>query len=358
MIVEIFNFDTKEQLFEFKFKSATKDFVEVEKEINRRQEQEDILHVGSVGNVCLGIKSWFNTPFGFSTMSADGGIIKNTGRNSCIIGISNVDTPENVKIDGKNTKLRIGIVASLEGYVINSGKVSYNIFGVRNKSYFSKITSRNFKCSSKAESKHFATPAAIIKYLSNDHIDTFKYMVKNYGYSFSVEYASEAFENTKKSDKDINDLEKVNAILSEINGETAAEEQVVFGNTPEEEAVRRMTKLKLDTRMVIKPFIKTGKIFQSEAGGILYDTDENCCEAIDCVRRQGGTPYHVCVSNTEFGKCYAVLYVSGTKENWEVEGPDKDGVVSSYVYNIENDKFSEYGDIVVSPANGGLVRTA
>ena len=366
MIIKILNHTTGNEIATFSFKESKKcDFREVMRKIVLMQESADILGLGALGVADLGICSWFNTKFGFSTVDKDEAILMHTGKNSCIIG-GNYESPkpDNVLLNGSETSLSIDVIASYEGYVISSGKVGYSIFGTTSAMYFSKITSRNFKCTGKASARRFLSLKAMYKYVS-DNRGIFEYMAKKYQYTFSAEYASTAFEASitgKKAEQEKKDFDTMQALFAEINalGDTDESDEPEFdvnaGIT--DEAARRMRELGLDEKLVVKPFAKTGRIFQSEAGGILYDPDENCQKAIDKVKADGGTPFHVCVSNMVFGKCYAVLYVGGEREAWATESPTNDGIAAAYVYNADDDECSEYGDIQVCAANGGLVRTA
>ena len=90
--------------------------------------------------------------------------------------------------------------------------------------------------------------------------------------------------------------------------------------------------------------------------GILYDLDEGARKAVSVVSDNGGMPYHVIKSFTEVGTLYAVLYVSHSEEEWDMERMENDGSIFSYVYNATNPSFSEYGYIGIRPANGGLER--
>lgn len=105
--------------------------------------------------------------------------------------------------------------------------------------------------------------------------------------------------------------------------------------------------------------------------GILYDTTQigytykkEVDAALAYVRKQGDLPYHVVQTNMEFGNTFAVLYVSHDEEEDSVIG--KDAFIGSrsghrvyaYVYNADEEDFSEYGGIAVRESGGGLIRTA
>ena len=98
----------------------------------------------------------------------------------------------------------------------------------------------------------------------------------------------------------------------------------------------------------------------SESAGILYFLNDGAKAAIEKMKEYSADalPYHLIHSFTEFGELYAVLFVSSNRDDWPSDGPDREGYVFSYVYNATDPSFSEYGDIVIQGANGGIVRTA
>ena len=108
---------------------------------------------------------------------------------------------------------------------------------------------------------------------------------------------------------------------------------------------------------IVTDFKKSGKVLMSEFGGVLYDPDEECKKAIENTKEYG-LPYHVVKTQMEFGPVYAVLYVSDEKDAWPEERYDKRyGEILSSVW-MPQYQSSEGGMIGVSPANGGLMRTA
>ena len=125
-----------------------------------------------------------------------------------------------------------------------------------------------------------------------------------------------------------------------------------------EEAIFRMKEMGMMPEVI--QMYKHGHLLQSEGrgflSGILYDLDEGARKAVSVVSDNGGMPYHVIKSFTEVGTLYAVLYVSNSEEEWDMERMENDGSIFSYVYNATNPSFSEYGYIGIRPANGGLER--
>lgn len=124
------------------------------------------------------------------------------------------------------------------------------------------------------------------------------------------------------------------------------------------EAVARMREMGMMPEAI--QMFKQDHLLQSEGrgflSGILYDLDERARKAVSVVSDNGGMPYHVIKSFTEVGTLYAVLYVSHSEEEWDMERMENDGSIFSYVYNATNPSYSEYGYIGIRPANGGLER--
>lgn len=323
--------------------------------------------------------------FGVTQYSVKDGIMSNdpevngktdiafTGRNSTVIGPGASTAlkdaaPSNVKVlfdgDDKPTELsiRLSVTAYPEGYVINSGKMSTNIFGVRKPAYFASVGKRNFKCASIDGAHLFSNMKAVLSYLEK-YEDVFRYMVKEYGYSFSVEPASYLFASSLEDipAKDTKLLNKVEAILAEINSDSEEDaEEVLEGiATPEEikvEAKRRLEKLGV-MNSVVQNF-ESGKLFMSEFGGMIYDLNESAKAAINNATKRGFYPYAVCRNQASFGDSYAVLAVGKDKEEWQYERADKYGMCCAYVYNADHPELSEYGEIQIVSANGGLMRVA
>ena len=129
-----------------------------------------------------------------------------------------------------------------------------------------------------------------------------------------------------------------------------------------EEAVKRMESLGL-MRNVIGDFKRSGKVYYSERtplGGILYWLD-NKPEWVQIVKdleeQYGFLCYHATHEVTEFGELLDLLIVTKYEEDWETERLDiQDGYVFSYVVNLSEPAFSEYGTIAVKQRAGGLVR--
>lgn len=296
-----------------------------------------------------------------------------TGRNSSVIGpgASNVlkdAAPSNVKVlyDGDDTptefSLRLSVTVYPEGYVINSGKMSTNIFGGRKPAYFASVGKRNFKCTSIDGAHLFSNMKAVLSYLYK-HTDVFRYMVTEYGYLFSVEPASYLFASSLDDipAKDAKLLDQVETILKEINSEPEEDsEEVLVGiATPEEIKAEAESRLKnLGVMNSVVENFKNGKIFMSEFGGMIYDLSSSAKVAVDKAIERGLYPYAVCRNQASFGDSYAVLAVGNDKEEWQFERADKNGICCAYVYNADHPEFSEYGEVQIVSANGGLMRVA
>ena len=126
-----------------------------------------------------------------------------------------------------------------------------------------------------------------------------------------------------------------------------------------DEAVKRMKELKIfdDT---LKSF-QEGKVSQSIQGFMYWideSTENNLAKRIaDFENENNAVVYYVIATNTNFGMLYNLLYVGDNADEWEMEHEDiKDGYVFSYVINVDEPMFSEFGTIVVSNQFGGLVR--
>ena len=104
------------------------------------------------------------------------------------------------------------------------------------------------------------------------------------------------------------------------------------------EAIERMKLLKLD-KSCIEAFTK-GKVWESEGYGALYEVNQKEQELIDKfeANHKDCLVYHMIHNVYEFGECYAMLYVSGDKEEWESDKENiKYGYVFAWVENVDLD---------------------
>lgn len=123
------------------------------------------------------------------------------------------------------------------------------------------------------------------------------------------------------------------------------------------EAIKRMRKLGLFSQ-VIKEFKEEDILHLSESGGYLYWLDEKQKKIVeDFEKESGNIVYHVVRSFTNMGEMLSLLIVSKYEEDWEMDWENiPDGYVFSYVVNLDEPMFSEYGTITVQNRIGGLVR--
>lgn len=100
--------------------------------------------------------------------------------------------------------------------------------------------------------------------------------------------------------------------------------------------------------------------------GVLYwlDNQEELVKAVENFEKEHDAyVYHAVYNNTGIGRMLSLLFVGADEEEWgrdkaDIKNKDNEGVSSifSYVVNLDNELFSEYGYIGVKSAAGGLVR--
>lgn len=380
------NFDTQEVITTCKIKGKIKRFSDIMNEIEKLQENTNFLGIDTekerivlYDGMGLGIRQCYeiNGMYSSARCLKSNLSITHTGNNSCVINPGREEkvlTPENVKVFNKETgekrelSIKLEVIAYPEGYIISTGKSCHNIFGGSQPAYFSKITSRNFKCASKNGAKLFATPSAALKYVLEQR-DVFEYMVSNHGYYFNVEFANAFFEEDenklpeKKKAKATEDIAALDDLFFEINNIEEKEEiifapEIVTDEVLKNEAVSRMLNMGIMDSIIQRFEENDEDILFSEFGGILYDLNEEAKKAVKIVKEKGYLPYHVIRTQTEVGDLYAVLYVTKDTENWSSERRNRYGEMISYVYNATNTVLSERGYITVDSCNGGLQRTA
>ncbi len=125
-----------------------------------------------------------------------------------------------------------------------------------------------------------------------------------------------------------------------------------------QEAIERMKMLKIYSQ-AIKEFEKENVINVSEHGGILFWLDDEQQEMIKRFEEKyNAVVYHVIHNYTEFGELYSLLYVSQHENEWDYDRDDiKHNIALSYVVNINEESFSEFGSIEIRPQFGGVIRT-
>lgn len=385
MKIRIFNFDTKELInsFSINTKDGVGDFFKIARTIlAKMQETDDILKIGKN----LTVKDWgFNTVFQngitANTMSKGASCTCFTSEMSFTFG-SNESLQEkeptcvtlwNPNVEGgvETLDLRVGFIIFEEGWVIANGKIGSNIFGSRHNCYIASIGSRNIRTCAKSGAKIFKDTKAILSYLKK-HTDTFKFCVEKYDYQLSIESTCDYFEeeyNATLSGKKLEKAklidEEIAALLEEIN--TSAEDtgdgyddytlpDEVTKETIFNEVLYRMKKYDL-WDAIVKDYIKDGKIYLSEAGGIVYDLNEPAKKIVDELIEEGKTPFHVVHTVTTFGDLYQVLFVSNDTTNWRYERGRKDGYMYNCCYNETYDEV-EYSESKFISCHGGMQRIA
>ncbi|WP_019139274.1 hypothetical protein [Peptoniphilus timonensis] len=128
--------------------------------------------------------------------------------------------------------------------------------------------------------------------------------------------------------------------------------------TQVKEAIKRMNLLNI-FKPTIKEFEDEGKISKSIMGGLYWLDDEDIKRVKEFEEKFNAVVYNVIECDTEFGRLQNLLYVSENQEEWEYDIQDiKDGMVFSYVYNLDVPDFSEFGSIGIRNFDGGLLRVA
>lgn len=126
------------------------------------------------------------------------------------------------------------------------------------------------------------------------------------------------------------------------------------------EAIKRMKALKLFSPC-IKHFEKYDEVQLSEPPiGGLYEfsrDDELNAKIREFEAEYNALVFHVIHTYTGFGEMYNFLYVSDEEEEWELDNHYiENGYVFCWVWNKDEEYFSEFGTISVKPIFGGLVR--
>ena len=136
-----------------------------------------------------------------------------------------------------------------------------------------------------------------------------------------------------------------------------------------QEALKRLEILKENglLKNVVDDFKKNDLIYYSEQtkmGGILYYcTQSNGADKYvkiieEFEKEHNAIVYHAIHIFTEFGELLNLLYVSSYDEEYEQDKQDlKENYVFSYVINLDDEIFSEFGSIGYEIKSGGLIRT-
>jgi len=125
------------------------------------------------------------------------------------------------------------------------------------------------------------------------------------------------------------------------------------------EAKERMLMLSI-TKGIIKDFMEDDVVTLSEGIGYLYWINDEEKEMVKKFEEKtGALAYHLIKTNTEFGLLYSILFVSKHQNEWKKDKADiKQDYAMSYVVNMDEPAFSEFGSIGFRRSIGGLVRTS
>lgn len=349
MTVIIQNFDTRKELTRFQCRTFY-DLNVLRYKLSKLQQENNVL---SLGYACV------VSDLGITSYARRGNVWGNM-----LPATVPYREPGNLIVwhndEEVDTGIRLGFVAYPEGYVLNIGKTAIGILGAKSQMYIASIGKRNVTHRPISDCHIFPSLTHLAKYIRK-HETALRYLVSHHGCHFSVEYANDLFRDTVEFDSDEDPLQEVNDLLKQINGEPEKEDDTPIPENPSEDDIRdevlyRMRKLDLWVR-VVNDFAESGKIYQSEAGGIIYDLNKDALQAVEEAKAAVAClPYHVIVTHTTIGAMYTVLYVSKDSVEWPHERIHADGTTLAYVYNADYPDCSELGYVQVQAANGGLVR--
>lgn len=119
---------------------------------------------------------------------------------------------------------------------------------------------------------------------------------------------------------------------------------------------------KLDVyRPYIKGFKDKGDVcwFENYAGFWAYQDEELMAKIKEFEEENNALVYAVSHDYTEFGECFSLLYISQYEEDWDytIQHIEQNKYyVASYVWNKTDDWCSEFGDIAIISAFGGIRR--
>lgn len=133
-----------------------------------------------------------------------------------------------------------------------------------------------------------------------------------------------------------------------------------------QEALKRMKLLKLHSN-VINEFKQEDVVYYSERlnaifDGILYWVSNNP-QFVELIKefetKHNALVYHAHYTNTTFGGCLTLLYVSQYEEEWEMDKHDLSETeihTCAYVIIPDDPDFSEFGYVGLVRKNGGISR--
>ncbi len=334
--------------------------------LNEAQMESDILGLGYPCQVVSsGLVEFCEQGFVWSNDMVENALVCHKRGSAQIGGIASITSPDPVRIrkDGQEIELnlRLSITAYEEGYVLNVGKSSANIFGAKTSQYLKNIGTVNVKFAALGSCRVFAGIKALLDYMEKNR-GVLQYLAGR-GYEFSVEPCCGLFAKDMEDipSRDKQWVKALNVLLKQINAtEETKDSEILSGTASHEEmqaeAISRLQKFGVVDEVVSR-FKKNEGLFFSEFGGILYDLNKDAEDAANAVREMGYLPYAIVRNQTEsIGDIYLVLYVSADKEAWTYERPDDRGCLMAYGYNATFEEFSELGSAQVQGAIGGLIR--
>ena len=160
--------------------------------------------------------------------------IQHTGRNSCIMGGNkSQNEPGRMKFITRNGEVETEeyvFTVYPEGYVINTGKTGYNLFGAAHARYLVSIGSRNVKSGAISAAHVYPTLQAVVKYLDR-HKDTLRYLHEEYGYNIQIEPACTLFaaDMTAIPDSDKKFLSEIESLLQDISKADPGNDEMLEG---------------------------------------------------------------------------------------------------------------------------------
>ena len=375
-VVIVKDYDAGNELARLRVSKLDNLFSDLTRVLSEKQRMEDILGLGYTCPVIdAGIRSFSRKGLIISNDAeiTGGSDFCHTGNNSMVIGPGAGKSSQNrepglVEVYQSNQRkvapIRLTVTSYPEGYVLNTGKVSADIFGTRKEMFLASIGSRNAKFSQLGNAHIFPTLRQLLQYVKK-HRKAFEYLVITHGYCFHVQPTCRLFAEDMESIpvKDKAVLPELDDLLEEINAAEASdleEDASLSGQATTEEmkleAIKRLRNLGV-MKTVENGFRENSKVYMSEFGGILYDLNADAQKSILKMGRFADRlAYAVICSHFEYGDLYTVLYVGRDKETWQSERPDRDGYCRAYVYNVDEPYLSEFGTGQVQGANGGIIR--
>lgn len=352
-VVTLENFDTGEFISRFKVGKTGDNLFDIDRMFSRLQNTKDIL---GLGYTCPIVST------GITYYSKKGPVISNGDKSNLEPGYVSLFQ------DGASilTTLRLKFTIYPEGYIISVGKKAENILGTLMDLYIKSIGKRSARFAGSMDAHVFPTMKAVFQYLQN-HQKDMEYLAKEKGYSFQIKPSCDLFAEDMEHipPLDQNVLPEVENLLEQINesdgDSTDPEDQSMSlsGSATDDElkseAILRLKKLEVVSSAIDK-FRASKTVYMSEFGGFIYDLNADAKAAIKEVSANNELPYAVICSHTTIDTMYCVLFVSREKQYWDTERPDSNGYCYAYVYNATDPILSEYGDVRIQGANGGIIR--